>query len=705
MSRFIPLPPNALAVAMALAVVGASAVHAQSAPPGAAVATPPPQNLDTVVITGNPLGSQKIAAPVSVLSGDALVLRRGSSLGETLDGLPGVSSSYFGPNANRPVIRGLDGDRVRILSNAGGSVDASALSYDHAVPIDPLIVDRVEVLRGPGALLHGGSAVGGVVNAIDNRIPRAPLSGSSGVAEVRLGGAAWERGGAAVLETGHSAFALHADVFGRDTSDLRVPRFTPVENGQPLERSSHVRNSASQSSGGSIGGSWFTGGSDGPGLAAAKWTSRVGLSVDTFENDYGVTAEPDVLIKMQRDHIGFASEVRGLEGVLRAVRINANAADYQHKEIEGDGAVGTVFKSQGYDVRAEFEHAPIGPVKGVFGFQQEQFNFSALGEEAFVPDTHTRKSALFALEETQWTGGTLSAGVRLEWAQVNSDGDAGSGESKFGEPTDRNFSLRSLSLSNVYPLASDWSLSVALSSTERAPTFYELYANGVHAATGTYEQGDPSLSKERGGNMDLAIEWKNATDRVRAGFFVTRFSRFISLDATGEQVDDSGDPVPDGSPDSVPLYRFDEVKARMKGVEIEARKRLLERVATLDATVVFDWLRATNRTTGEPLPRIAPWRLSLGLDAEHGPWAARLETIYSARQARVPDTDQPTDGYTIVNASVSQRFSLGPTDALWFVKVTNLGNELAYSASSIQTIRGLSPVPGRAVMAGVRVTF
>ena len=186
-------------------------------------------------------------------------MRRGSSLGETLDGLPGVSSTYFGPNANRPVIRGLDGDRVRILSNAGASLDASSLSYDHAVPIDPLIVDRIEVLRGPGALFYGGSAVGGVVNALDNRIPRAPLTGLSGSAEVRLGGANRERGGAAVLETGNGQFAVHADVFGRDTSDQRVPRYTPVEDGEPLGRSSRVRNSASETRGGSLGGSLFFG--------------------------------------------------------------------------------------------------------------------------------------------------------------------------------------------------------------------------------------------------------------------------------------------------------------------------------------------------------------------------------------------------------------------------------------------------------------
>lgn len=692
MNHFFPQRPRLLARAVGwLGLAGLPLIGAaQTAPPA-------PSTLDTVVITGNPLGSPQIAAPVSVLSGDGLVLRRGSSLGDTLDGLPGVSSTYFGPNANRPVIRGLDGDRVRILSNAGASLDASSLSYDHAVPIDPLIVDRIEVLRGPGALFYGGSAAGGVVNALDNRIPRAPLTGLSGAVEVRLGGADRERGGAALIETGNGQFALHADVFGRDTSNLRVPRYTPVESGELLDRSRRVRNSAAETRGGALGGSVFFG--------DAGRTGRIGLAVDTYDSDYGVTAEPDVTIKMRRDHVGLAGELKGLDGPLRALRINANHTDYRHQEIEGSGEVGTVFSSEGHDVRIEAEHAPIGALRGVIGVQHEDFDFSALGEEAFVPRTQTRKTGLFALEELPWPGGTLSAGARVEWATVDSDGDAGSAEPKFGAAVDRAFTLRSFSLANVYPLTPAWSLSGTLGSTERAPTYFELYAHGVHAATGAYEQGNPALPKERGTHVDLALEWKTEVDRLRLGVFHTRYSRFISLDASGEQVDEAGAVVAEATPDSVPLYRFSAVRARLYGVEIEGRQRLADLPWTIDMTSKFDATRATNRRTGEPLPRVAPWRLNLGLDASQGPWAARIEVDHSARQGRVPDTDTPTDGHTIVNLSLSQRFSLDQADAIWFVKLTNLGDELAYSASSIQTIRGLSPLPGRAVKVGMRVTF
>ena len=322
-----------------------------------------------------------------------------------------------------------------------------------------------------------------------------------------------------------------------------------------------------------------------------------------------------------------------------------------------------------------------------------------------MPKTTTRKTGLFALEELAWVGGTLSAGARYERAEVDSEGDANPLQPKFGNPVRRNFSLQSYSLANVVPLAPTWSLSGSISATERAPTYFELYANGVHAATGAYEQGNTALPTERGANIDLALQWKTETDQLRVGVFQTWFSRFISLDASGSKVDESGAVVADGTPNSVPLYRFNAVRARLVGVEIEGRKRLTELPWQLDATTKFDTTRATNRSTGEPLPRVAPWRLNLGLDAARGPWAARFEVDHSARQNRVPDTDRPTAGYTLVNLLLSQRISVNLADAIWFVKLTNLGNERAFSASTIQTIRGLSPLPGRAVEVGMRVSF
>ncbi|WP_246294883.1 TonB-dependent receptor [Piscinibacter koreensis] len=677
---------------MTLALASVSPIHAQTtspATPNASSNDTPTTTLAPVIVTGNPLGSTELASPVTALGGTELLLRRGTTLGETLNGLPGVSSTYFGPNANRPVIRGLDGDRIRILNNGGASIDASSLSFDHAVPIDPLVVERVEVLRGPGALLYGGNAIGGVVNAIDNRIPKYSLTGPSGSAEVRLGGADRERGGGAAVETGNGTFALHADAFKRETSDLRVPRYTPIDaEGDALDPTRHVRNSASRASGGAVGASYTYG------------SGYLGISGDTYDNRYGIVAEEDVIIRMKRDRVALAGEARDLNGPLRSISFHFSDTRYRHDEVEGSGEIGTTFKTSGSELRVQAQHAQIGPLRGVIGAQIEDFDFSALGEEAFVPSTKTRRRALFVLEELASPVGTLSVGFRVERASVSSKGDADMDEVRFGEATQRRFTLHSASIGDVVKLGGDWTLTGSLSSTARAPTSFELFANGVHAATGTYERGDPSLKVERGNNLDVAAQWKSGANRFRVGAYVARFSRFISLQPSGRTISQEGE---DG-PEDFPEYVFRPVRAKLAGIELEGSHRLLERLWTLDISGKLDYTRATQ-AGGEPLPRIAPLRAALALDAGTGPWRLRFEMESAARQRRVPDYDTSTAGYTLFNASVSHRFSIGGFEGNAFLKAINLGDKLAYSASTIETIRGLVPLPGRAVKAGLQVMF
>lgn len=658
----------------------------------AQTAPPPDTTLPPVVVTGNPLDSDGIATPNSVLAGPGLVLRRGSSLGETLSGLPGVSSSYFGPNANRPVIRGQDGDRIRVLSNAGATLDASALSFDHAVPIDPLVVERLEVLRGPAALLYGGSAVGGVVNAIDNRIPKAAIDGVGGALELRGGGAARERSAGALVEAGGNGLAIHADVFARKTDDLRVPDFDRPVDGGGTERRDRIVNSASDAKGGALG-------------ASMQWDhGYLGASVDTYRNDYGIVAEEDVLIRMQRDKLALAGEWRDLGGPIRSVRARLQATDYQHQEVEGTGEVGTTFKNKGSDGRLEFEHAPLGDLKGVFGLQAEHAKFEALGEEAFVPSTTSEQLALFAHEELKLQGASrLSFGARVERHRIESEGDAGAADPKFGDPQSRRYTAGSAAVGGVWDLApafgSGWQLNGNLAYTERAPTNYELFANGVHIATAAFERGDAELGKEKGSNLDVALEWKSGHDRLRAGAFVSNFSNYIALLRTGEPdfVNDEGE--------AFPVYAFQGVKARLSGFELEGAWRVLEGARTVDLEAQLDAVRATNRSTGEPLPRIAPLRVKLGAAYGLEGWTLRGEVVRAQKQDRVPDDDEPTAGYTLINLALSKRLAWDGNDALFFVKLDNLTDRLAYNAGSVVTVRDLAPLPGRSLSAGLRVAF
>lgn len=675
----------ALAACAAFVSLAVEAQTGNTGPTPAADTRLPP-----VVVTGNPLRASEPVAPSSVLSGPALQLRRGSTLGETLNGLPGVAASYFGPNANRPVIRGLDGDRIRVLNNSGAALDASSLSFDHAVPIDPLVVERVEVLRGPAALLYGGSAMGGVVNTIDNRIPRAPVTGVGGSGELRYGGADRERGASTMVEAGNGRLAVHADAFHRDTDDLHVPRFRPRADGAELPATDRIANSASRARGAAVG------------AALTFEQGHFGMSVDRYENDYGVVVEPEVTVKMKRDRYAFSGEVRGLDGWLRAVRAQFSHTDYGHDEYEGS-EVGTRFKTVGNDGRLELEHAPLGPLRGVLGLQFERSRFSALGEEAFVPATHTRQAAVFAVEEWPLAQGKLNAGVRFERATVTSRGDAaGAEEPRFGAGGERSFSMRSGSVGGLLELGAGWQLAGSLSHTERAPTFYELFADGVHVATAAYERGNAEQRKERGINLDLSLAWKQGPHSLKAGAYSSRFSNFIALQGTGETVSEAGE---DGDATEVPVYAFEGVKARFWGLELEGKRRLVESGYTLDLDGRIDTVRATNRDTGEPLPRIAPARVAVGLGYAKGGWTARVEVEHAARQSRVSHDDVATDSHTLLNLSGGYRFKAGRGSGLLFAKLSNATDELAYNAASIRTVRELAPLPGRALKVGLRMDF
>ncbi|NDG41084.1 MAG: TonB-dependent receptor [Betaproteobacteria bacterium] len=645
-----------------------------------------------VVITGNPLGSA-LAQPSELLTGDALAVRRAGTLGETLSGLAGVSASGFGPQSSRPVIRGLDGDRIRLLDNGGASADASNLSFDHAVAVDPLVVERIEVLRGPAALLYGGNATGGVVNTIDNRIPRDPLSGLGGRAELRLGGAAAERASSALVEGGQDGLNWHVDAAQRRSADLRTPRFTPRSAGPAGPQASRIANSAGDSRSAALGSSW------------ADARGYVGIALDNYRNDYGVTVEPDVTIKMQRQRTQLAGERRGLAGPFNEFSFQASQTRYQHQEVEGSGAVGTTFSSQGSELRLQAKQAAqpgLGGVwRGVVGLQLEQLDFSALGAEAFVPTSHTRSTGLFTLQELAIGPLNGSAGARVEQARIRSDGDASAlATPRFGAATQRDFQPLSLSLGLVAKLGAGWQASATLGSTERAPAYYELYANGLHVATGAYERGDPGQQLERSRHLELGLQWQQGASKLHTALFATRFANYIALAATGLQIG-----VKAGAPTNRPEYRFIGVPAALHGFEAEARHRLLAGPWQLETSAGLDLVRGSNSATGEPLPRIAPMRLQLGLDAAQGVWRAGVALKSVARQDRVPAEDIATGGATLVDLWARWQQRWGDTDAVWSLKLANLGNALAYNATALRSARALSPAGGRALTAGLRLSF
>ena len=680
--------PLALSLSLALATAcSLSAGEAQAQVTTAVVkgSAPSARQLPEVTITGNPLGATDLIAPAEALSGDALLLRAQSTLGETLDGTPGVSSSYFGPNASRPIIRGQEGDRIRILQNSGASVDASGLSHDHAVPSDPISMERIEVLRGPGALLYGGSAVGGVVNVIDNRIAREPqfdnTGGISGKLHLGLATGSQERTGAVLLETGTEHFALHIDAFDRSSADVAVPTELDCSKPGAPTRANAICNSSAKSRGGAVG------------AAAFFDQGRIGASLSTYQSNYGTVAEDEVTIDMRSDRATVELDLDDLPGPFKSLKARVTHSDYQHTEFEGPD-VGTVFKNTGTDLRLVARHIDLGPLEGVVGVQWEDTRFSADGEEAFAPYSRTQQSAVFALEELPTTWGRLSLGARLETVDVESTGNPLA--DRF-VPGKRSFNPTSVALGGLWNVAPGWKLTAHLASTERAPKDYELFANGPHIATNAFEVGDSTLGLERATNLDLGVKWKQGAHSVGVSAFMNQYDNYLSLESTGGRDVES----------DLPLYAYTQVKARFQGLEASGNLRLLQGAQTLDLGLRADVVRADNATTGQPLPRIAPLRLGASLAWAQGPWNAKLDANHVMAQDRVPVGDLGTSSATLLNASLSYHQTWQSAHLLWFAKLDNLGDTLAYSASSIltQTAPGKAPLPGRSLKLGVQVKF
>ncbi len=643
-------------------------------------------DLNPVAVTGNPLGvgSDELVVPVSVLNGRELSLRRESTLGETLNGIPGVTATQFGPNASRPVIRGLDAERVRIMQNGVGILDASSLSFDHAVGVDPLIIEQIDVVRGPAALLYGGSAMGGVVNAIDHRIPTESLEGIIGRAEARFGGANDQRNGAAVIDIGNGQFAMHIDAFKRKTNDLNIPGYAVSRrksetDGTPRENNGRLVNSDAESDGGALGASLtFDNG-------------YIGASFSTLDNNYGVVAEEDVRIDMKSDRWDLASEFTDLGTMIHRVKFRVAHTDYEHSELEGS-EVGTTFKNRGLEGTFEAGHAPIAGLNGVIGYQFSNTNFEALGEEAFVPNVNTQNKAIYLYEELPLGGNEkaphkITFGGRLGHTQVDSKDSA-----NFGPGQNNSFNPNSFALGGLYSINNNWSLTGNLSHNERAPAYFELYADGAHVATGQFEVGDSNLSKERSNGIDAQIRWKDAKNSFSLGAYYTRFSNFIGLFNSGRDIQ-----VEPG--EFLPEAEFIAVPATFKGIEAEGKFNL---TSNLDWTVRGDYVHAKDRRNNDYLPRISPLRLGTGLQYQQNGFSARFDVLHAFAQNNTADNELKTDSYTNLSALVAYKLPIKFHMEV-FAKANNLLNEEIREHASF--LKDISPSGERSLLIGARADF
>lgn len=673
---------------------------------------PTTTELDEVIVTALPLGrsADDLVSSAAVLTGDELVHRRQSTLGETLNGIPGVNSDTFGGGASRPIIRGQTSPRVRVLSNGAALLDASEISPDHAVSVEPLLVDSIEILRGPATLLYGGGAIGGAVNVVDRRIPTRAVEGVTGAFELRGGTADDERAAVLGLTAGVGGFAFRVEAVDRSTGDYAIPTWQRPhhdhdeddhdededdhEEDGPIDR---VAGSFNDTRTFAVGASWV--GSRGYlGVAWSEQRSKYGLpghsheyedchphgsslhcgghDDDDHDHDHDHDhddAAPVVDLRSQR--VDVRGELRQPLPGIEKLSFRAGFTDYVHDEKEGD-EIATTFTNEGYDARIELQHAPIAGLRGIIGVQASRSDFAAIGDEAFLPESRTTTTAVFALEEFQAGPVRFEIAARQEWQDAEAVGRPDTSHDPF-----------SLSGGAVWGFAPDWSAAVSLSRSQRAPSAQELYARGVHFATNTYEIGTPTLDVETANAIEFSLRRTRGDTTFSASAYRYNYDGYIYAD-TLDQVEDFR------------LIRYTQGDATFTGLEGEIKHRI---TSWLTAEVFGDYVRGKIGDGGGNAPRIPAGRLGARGEVLWNAWSGDIEYYHVFDQDKVAAYETATPGYDMVNATVAYDFTVGGFGAQAYVRANNVFNELALNHASFLT--DVAPLRGRNFVFGLRTVF
>lgn len=586
---------------------------------------------DEIVVTARYVENLDTLAGTSVISNEKLTTNMRPQIGDTLTKLPGVSATSFSPGASRPVLRGFQGARVGVFTDGIGALDASASSADHAVSIDPLTAERIEVLRGPAVLLFGSQAVGGAVNVIDKRIPRAAPDDHAHMTLVgALGSAADERsiGGATEVPIADK-FVLHLDGGWRKTNDMR-------SGGYILSPDLRAEFPAQASDRGKIPNSSLESKSGGMGLSYVDDGGMIGFSLSGLNSDYGIPPRPgsgeqDVTIRLKQRRADLRAEIDMDGGFFKSIKLRAGATDYKHTEYEGANP-GTIFLSKGVEGRIELTQAEHGGWHGAIGGQILSRRMDAIGEEAFVPRTQTDQFGLFTVQEVHLGSFGIEGAARYEYNRTAAP------DLRIA----RSFNTFSGALSLTYDFTPKFTFGVTGSRTSRAPTPEELFSNGAHAATQSFEIGDPTFGPEKSWGVEAFIRGGDKRLSVSASAYASWFNGYIFDTATGD--------VEDG----LPVFQYQQTGARYLGFEAQASAKLIDTPGfALSVDGVADYTKATLSGGRGPVPRIPPLRLLGGIEAEVGNFGGRMEVEWTSSQNRIAQFETPTAGFTMVNAQLS----------------------------------------------------
>jgi iron complex outermembrane receptor protein len=673
------------------------------------------KELEEVRVTATPLSRNLIemSQSATVLSGHDLERELTNNIGDTLSRIPGLSNASFGQNVGRPVIRGFEGARVGVLNNNMGAADASAVSQDHAVSVEPFLADQVEVLKGPSTLLYGSGSIGGVVNVVTPTIPQEiPEQAVNARALVEGDSAADQRLAAGRVDLSSGSFVFHANGFYRRTDDYEIPGEAELypdedaadEDGHDEENHGILENSYLDNQGGSMGASWI----------GQQW--RGGLAYTIYKSDYGIPGahsdghheeehedehesveehseeeEENVTIGLKSRRL--EAELVGTQPFSGFEQLKLRLADtgYKHTEFEG-GDVGTVFKNDSTDLRLELRHKPWSIWNGAFGAQYTQRDFEAIGDEAFVPPSNTRTMALFWVESAELGDWQIDLGVRYDKIRLKETAPRVTLPEPENPLLKRNFSPISASFGTLYHFDESRHLAMNLSFAERAPTDQELFSFGPHLATQTFEVGGPTLDKERNLHTEIGYRIHQGQLTGAITFYYDWFNDYIFQMDTGLEEDE------------LPVRQWSQQDATFYGGELELRYDLGSFNSGHWQIFGFADLVRAEFKDGTNVPRIPPVRFGLGADWDLANWAANVTWINASSHTRVAEYETSAPGYNLLNTELSYLFG-GESRAQWevYLKGHNLLNEDIRNSTSF--LKDQAPQIGRNFVLGLRMRY
>jgi iron complex outermembrane receptor protein len=645
---------------------------AQSACMGVAWAEDAPAKHNDIIVTATPFGHSADDTPTisTKVDADQILAAGGSSIADSLKDVPGVSASGFAAGASRPIIRGMDASRVRLLEDGTSASDVSDIGPDHGIPIDPLAARSIEVVRGAATLRYGSQAIGGVVNTLNNRVPTslpgAPIGGEVNASYGSVNNAAET---SALLDGKVGNLALHADGFYRHTDDYDTPLGTQA-------------NSWFHGRGGSVGGSYFMG------------DSHVGLAVTRYDAQYGIPSDT-TYIDMRQTKVMSRNSIDLGTGLLKTLNVDGSYADYTHDEKNPDGSINTTFKNKEANVRAEVLFNRIGAIRNTaVGVEYQHRDFSAIGEDSsYLNPATSRNIAGYVFSEVEVTRALhLEGSGRVENVTIT-------GTPLSDQFTRRSYTPVSGALGMLYTAAPGVKIGFNASTTGRAPALTEMFARGGHDGPQTYETGDPNLRIERANSLELSLRVRRGPFRFDGSLYNTWYKNYIYGALTGRTCDDDGD-CATGDAGELREVFYEQLGARFRGLEAQATYDVIHNAkGTLIAKVLGDYTRATLDNGAGNVPRIPPYRVGGALNWQSALIDAGVTFSHYGRQTSYGAYDTATDGYNSLGAQITLR----PFRAYPGVELAVIGQNLTNDVQRLATSfnKDLVVMPG----SGVRVVL